>query len=242
MAITVDATSNSGVKAGVSSFTFNHTVASGSDRLISIQIMQRDGSLADIGATAVSFNSVAATKAIAREGAFHAGNFGSEIWLLPAPDVGTFSVSVTLPGTSDHAYATALSVFGALQSTTPDVTGSGLTNTFDVDDPSVAVTTTVDDCLVIDAVMDVTDLGNLTVGADQTTISSQGGTNGGGDTAASSYEQAGVAGSQTMSWTTPGAGAGMDAWVSAVCAIQPSVSAGIRSLRQVVGHGQGTRS
>lgn len=239
--ITVDATSNSGVKAGVSSISWNHTVSSGSDRFLVFGVAIRDGSLTDIGVASATFNGDSMTEMITREGAFHAGNFGVEIWGIFAPDVATGSIAITLDGTVDHAGAFALSLFGANQSTTPDATQTGLTNTFDVNDPSLSITTVADNCYIFDAGMDVTDFGNLTVGANQTQIG-QLGTNGGGDTAESSYEAAGAAGAHTMSWSTPGAGAGMDAWVSACVSIAPAATAGIRSMRQVVGHGQGTRS
>lgn len=214
----IDATSNSGVKAAVASFNWNHTVSSGSDRMLVVCIIQRDGNLADIGASSVTANGDAMTLAIAREGAFHAGNFGAEIWVLPNPDVGTYSIAVTLPGTSDHAAGFAISLFDAEQSTTPDDTADALTNNFGVDDPSLSLTTLADDSILIDACYNAANNADFSVGSGQTAIAKLA-MNGGGDAGGASYKEIATAGGATMSWdvTDPED----DAWVAVAVAIAP---------------------
>lgn len=217
--------SNSGVKAGVSSFSWNHTVASNDNRILWVGVMMRDGSLADIGIASITFNGDALSEIITREGAFHAGNFGVEMWGILMPDVGTFSIAVTLDGTCDHAGGFAIDAYDMNQSLTPEDMDSGLTNNFDTNDPSISLTTGVDNCLMIDFGYNATSFGSLTVGAGQTEISgAQLALNGGGDTGAASYETLASAGAGTMSWTTPGVGAGMDAWVFVAAAWAPAPS------------------
>ena len=234
MAIAVISAGNSGVKAGVSSYTFNHVVAAGTDRFLSVQTSQRDPTLADIGNSAVTFNGDPLSLLIARKGAVNTGgNLGTDIWGMFAPDEVSANVAITIAGTVDHSYSTAQNMTGVKQSITPNITGSNLTIDFDTNDPSTTVVTTVDGCILIDAVYNVTTFGNLTIGAGQTIISAQGAVNGGGDTAAHSYKIVGAAGSHSMFWTTPGAGAGMDAWVQVVVALEPAVSASPSQLMQM---------
>lgn len=219
----IDAVSNSGVKAGVSSFSWNHTVAAGSNLGLVVLLQFRDPTLTDVGASAVSYNAVAMTKLVGSRQTDSGGvNLGAEIWFLPNPATGTHSISVTLNGTNDHAAGEASSWTGIQQSTTPNVTQTGFQANVDTSDPSISLTTTIADCMVFDSVYDETSFDNLTVGAGQTVISAKLGTNGGGDEAASSYESKAVAGAVTMSWSTPGVGAGMDKWISVGVALGPA--------------------
>lgn len=217
--ITVDSSSNSGVQAAVSSLSWNHTVGSGSNRYLAVGVIQRDGDLADITPSSITFNGAAMTSAVAREGAFHAGNFGASVWVLPAPDVGTHSISVTLPGTSDHAAGFALSLFGVDQSTTPDDTADGLTSTFGVDDPSLSFTTTADGAYLFECMYSGAINADVSLGSGQTLIAELG-MNGGGDTGGASYKSVPTAGASTMGWdVTP---TETDAWVAAGISLKPA--------------------
>lgn len=114
----------------------------------------------------------------------------------------------------DHAYATAIAFCGAVQSDTVDSSQED-DNEFGTD-PSLSITTIKPGCIVIDSCYDQ-DGANLTPGTGQTAIE-QGGTNGGGDRAISSYKVVGPAGATTMSWTNGGSA---DANVQVAIAIAP---------------------
>lgn len=223
MAISIDAVSDSNVRTAVSSFNWTHTVSSGSDRFLVVGVIQRDGSLADIGATGITANGDAMSSLIAREGSFHAGNFGAELWGIVAPDVGTYSIAVTLPGTSDHAAAFAISMFGAEQSLTMDDTETGLVDNFGISDPSISMTATLNGGIAIDALYNAVANSFLDVGSGQTVISEQFNMNGGGDSGAGSYKLLPASGSTSMFWTSDPAE--LDAWVQAGIIIKPSVAA-----------------
>lgn len=204
MAITFDAISNSGVKASVSTYSWSHTVANQLNRIMAITVQCRDNdNPTNRPVTGITVDGVAATLGIARLSTDTDGDdIDAEIWLGVAPTVGTITIAVTHTGTVDHAFATALSAYDALQSTTPNTTG------FDEDtqgaattDPNTTLTTTAVNCLLIDSCYHQGG-SDLTVGANQTVIA-QGGTNGGGDRAISSYKTATSAGASQMQWTAP---------------------------------------
>ena len=125
MAIAIDTATNSGVNASVSSFSWSHTVGSGTNRGLEVNLQFRDSSLADIGASGVTFNGVAMTKLKGHKDAAAAGNIGAEIWYLPAPSVGNLLIAVTLNGTCDHATGEALSLFNVQQVPVANATQQG---------------------------------------------------------------------------------------------------------------------
>lgn len=93
---------NSGVKAGVSSFSYDHIVATGTNRILVVAVQTRDGAVTVSG---VTYNGVALTKATSQYEPNWSTYVGTEIWYLVNPDEGTHSVAVTLSATSDHASA-----------------------------------------------------------------------------------------------------------------------------------------
>lgn len=242
MAITIDAASNSGDNSSTNTISFNHTCAASADMIL-VGVMGRDSTgTADLVVSSVTYNGTSLTSLVALQQTHHAGYGGAAILALPNPDTGSaYSIAITMAGSCNVLTGWGLSVIGAKNTTTPNATGTGHDDTFDSSDPSVGLTTNVDDCLIVDACYDLTSYDNMTIGASQTQITKIA-ANGGGDESVGSYEQGGTAGAKTMSWSTPGPGAGQDAWISVAAAIEPAAAAaGIRSERQLVGHGQGTR-
>lgn len=218
MAIVIDSTSNSGVKAAVSNYSWNHTVAGGVGRYLVVTVQCRDNdNPTNRPITGITAGGVAMTLAKAMLSTDADGDdIGAEIWVLPNPAVGTISISVTYTGTVDHSGASAISFFNVKQSTTVNATGENEETTFGVD-PSVAITTTVNGCYIIDSCY-TQDSNNYTAGTDQTIVV-QLGTNGGGDRAISSYKLKATAGATTMSWTNGGSA---DQNVQVVIAIEPA--------------------
>jgi hypothetical protein len=223
--ITVDAVSNSGVQADTSSFNWNHTVTgSGANRMLVVCLQYRDAGSGEIGASGVTYNSDAMTLMHSKQdySTNASAYLRSEIWGLVNPDTGSaYAIAVTCNGANSHATGQAISLLNVQQSTTENANADGFQPTNDVNDPSVAPTSTIPNSIFIDSVYSLTTYDQLTVGTGQTVISAKMAPNAGGDESASSYEIATAKGATTMSWTTPGAGAGMDAWVSSAVALAP---------------------
>lgn len=224
MAIALDAVSNSGVKATVSSYTFTHTTGAGlSNGFIAILIASRGASAnGDLIITGVTYNSVALSKAIQRDSADSpsSATLSTEIWYGVAPSSGANTVSITFTGTVNHSAAWGITLSGVAQSSTLDATngsnanGSGSPNT-------TSVTTVADNAWVLDVVYNKIGTA-LTPAAGQTRISSELLPNGGGDTADSSYKgPVTPAGSTSMAWTFTGT----DDYCQVVASFKPFVAA-----------------
>lgn len=230
----VEDTFDSGDTTGVSSVTLSVTVPSGSDLGLIITTKCRDGTDADRNITSVVFNTSENASQMV-ENNVDAKDLTVEQWFLANPTVTTANVVVTFAGTVDVADVSVLVVSNVGQTGQPDDTGvaDGTGNT-----PSASVTTTVDDCLVV-GVLYTKD--NVTPGVNAGTAKVDAHTvNSGGDGAASSYAYKGTAGSQSMGYTNNSAS---EQYVVAAVAYAPPAGAatGIRSQRQLIGHGQGTR-
>ncbi len=216
--VLVDATSNSGVIASDNQYSWNHTVASQSNRLLAVTVSSRDNdNPTNRPVTGITAGGVAMTLAKAKSSTDADGDdTRSEIWILPAPAVGTIAIEVTHTGTVDHAGASAISLYNASQSTTPHTTGEDEdTQSSATTNPSIDLTLTKANCMLIDTFYHQ-DGANLTVGTGQTSIA-QLGTNGGGDRVGSSYKLTHLTGTDNMGWT---AGT-MDAFVAVAIAIEP---------------------
>ena len=189
--IALDATSNSGQKASVSSYSWSHT-CTGSNLLLAFgDSHYNKGS--DRTATGVTYNSVALTliRSDARSGSAGPDTYywRTTIYYLVAPATGSNTVSVTLSGTTDNAVGGVVSYTGVAQSGQPDANNGA--NGSDTT-PTVNVTTIADNCWVFDAVVTISNLTcNNTVRWNLVYW-------GGADTNAPKTP----AGSQTMSWTT----------------------------------------
>lgn len=216
--IGIDSTANSGVIASDDVYSFNITVASNSNRFLVVTVSSRDNdNPTNRPVTGITADGVAMTLMESRSMTDGDGDdTRSEIWGLANPNTGTIAIEVTHTGVVDHAGASAISVYNAKQSTTPNTTG------FDEDTqgsatthPSIDLTTTVNNCLIIDASYHQ-DGNDLTLGTGQVAIA-QLGTNGGGDRAISSYKYAYRSGTNNVSWTA----AVLDAFVQVAVAIEP---------------------
>ena len=121
--IAVDTTSSAATPSGgASSLTFSHTVNSGSDSILIVEVADRHGGAGDPVAS-VTYGGQSLTLI----GSADLPNTESaEIWYLLAPTVGTANVVVTLTG-SCHFVAGATDYFGVNQTTPLGtlVTGDG---------------------------------------------------------------------------------------------------------------------
>lgn len=159
-AIALDVANASGDNSS-SPFTFSHT-STGSNRFMHVGTRNWGGDQPQV--TAVSYNSVAATEAIAitRTGQ----NFNeSSIWFLGGPASGANTVSVTATlGQFGHGIAGCVTYTGAQSTNTADATGTASTATSGAF--TATVTTVAANCWVAAAAFNDTD------GSNQATLSS----------------------------------------------------------------------
>lgn len=206
--IAFDAGNNSGVKASVSSYTFTHTTgASLSNSLLVILVSSRGGaaSNADLAITGITYNSVALTKAIARNSADapSSNTLSTEIWFLKNPSAGANTVSITFSGTVNNSVAYSLTLSGVDQTSPLDAT-NGSNQNASASPNTTSVTTIADNAWVTDVVYNKIGT-SLTKGTNQNLVSTETFPAGGGDTADASYKgPVTPAGSTSMSWTFTG--------------------------------------
>lgn len=226
MAIVFDAGSNSGVKASVSApYTFTHTAGVLTNGLIGIVVLARGGAISnsDLNLSAVSYNSVAATKAVEVNTADSpsSNTLVVSIWYLVAPASGANTVSVTHTGSVTTSVAYAITLAGVDQANPLDATASnhalGVTTSV-----SNNITTVADNAWIIDGIYQKIGTA-LTRGANQTLIAAETFPNGGGDTADTSYKgPVTPAGSTAMAWSW----SGTDDYAQALASFKPAAAAG----------------
>lgn len=207
MAIALDAQAGliqNGFGAGAT-VTWNHTVASGATCLVVHVMLWQD--VAGTGTISGLFaNGIAMTRAAAATGV----QMRSEIWYLMKPNAGTNVISATISGSTDDRKFRSTSWTEVLgvgnNNTATGVTGS----------PSVSVTTTKDNSVVVDV---VSKFGTTvaTVGAGQTSVMND---NTGATNAMASYESKATAGAVSMDWTEASA----NDWSQCALVLEPVVT------------------
>lgn len=147
-AITLDAVSSSGAGTG-STLTWAHTVGSGPYRMLVVGVGVE--STPDQPAVAVTYGSQSLSRVSNSRAVYEVSKTNAtELWYLPAPNVGTAMVTVAFSGTVAGAAGGAVSLFGVDQgapesvSTKADLGGDGLY--------SLSITTLTDRAWVIDVV------------------------------------------------------------------------------------------
>lgn len=208
-AVTADATSGTTAAVGTQSFSFNHVLGTGANRLVvcSVQIANPAASVSLVTPT-LTFGGQTMTAIAASQSPTSSTKIESEMFYINDKTLGSMSgtqtVAVTIPGTAPTGgvAATCSSFFGMAQAGPEAVgtayNGSGTAQT-------VTLTTATDGDLVIDAFaggFTLTSAGkSATVGAGQTQLFNQQ-LKDGGIIGASSYKIAGNAGSSVgMTWT-----------------------------------------
>ena len=218
MAIAVDAVTSGGVNDGTSGDTISHT-CTGSNLLLAACINPRDVTAGDTVVSSVTYagSGTGWSEYVRSEAIISATTIAPAIWDKVAPATGANNLVVTMAATCDRLAVGVISFTGVHQTTHRNISGFGSSTSSGVD-VSVAVTTTVDGCYVIDSYYDTTNNAAVSIGAGQTQIFKEA-VNAGGDSAGGSYESAPTAGVITMSWTNDTSGAG---WSSVVAAYAPA--------------------
>ncbi len=157
LAITTNGSASSAQNTGVTSLSWSHTVASGSDRVMYVTLAI-DGLGASV--SSVTYGGVALTQ-VGRT----TGNHAVEIWRLVSPTVGTGTIAVSLGATTDIKGGAV--VYNGVDTSDPN--GSYFSATGTSTTASVTVTSQTND-----VVLDITNWDNnpsgYTIGAGQSSV------------------------------------------------------------------------
>ena len=193
--IAYDATSNSGEKSSVSSYSWSHTCTGDNGLLVVGNSVQKyQDAVPTISSVTFNGDEVTAIRTDTTDDG--SGYIRTDIRYRIAPDTGgSYTVAVTLSGTADGAIGGAISYTGAAQSGQPDANngavGSGSPAT-------VSVTTVADNSWVIDIVA-AWESPTASINTERWDVDYYGA---GGDTNSPKTP----AGAQTMSWTLSAGG------------------------------------
>lgn len=153
-AVTFDASSNSGAKTTVSSYTWSHTTASSDeDYGLFVGVSSQD----DTGTTTVSsitYNGVSMTQVATVDVEDNtAGNAHctADLWELAAPSSGSNTVSVTLDGTTDYSVAGA-ATFSRVNQTNPISATTTQTKINQGQTITTSITPTAADTMIFDTI------------------------------------------------------------------------------------------
>lgn len=231
MAIAFDHATVAQQDAG-SSNTFSFVVNSGSNNLLLVLVSAEAnaGNNGNDPVTGITFNGTALTKVDSRHTNVTPGGSGNsaEIWYLIDPTVTTANIVVSYTGTVDGDAITAIQLTGAHQTSPIDAYNGFKANSAN---PSNAITTIADNCLVIDVLSGSGSGTTLTADVSQTERSNI--TNVGHCRSATSTEAKATAGSVTMSWTMAS-----QVWAQIIASIAPATTpAASTPLRMLMGMG-----
>lgn len=209
--ITYDAVSST-TKDGGTTVTWAHTVGSVTNRILVVGLMAENATTeANMTATGVTYNSVALTKI----GAVTVSNTNrTELWYLVAPSTGANNIVATFTGANDYVVG-GISFYNASQTAQPNVFNTGSNSDNGSTAVSTAATSTLANCMFVDAVQAGIDTRTLTVGGTQTQrVNAQ---NAGAIVGAMSNLLVAAAGSQAMEWSISTG----SRWAHVVAAIAP---------------------
>jgi hypothetical protein len=230
MAIVLDVASGDS-DASVSSITDSVVVASGSNRRMIVAVANNDSIDGNPQAPAsVTYNSIGLTMKVEQADSSPDESHVS-IWELIAPDTGTHNLVVTSTGTFDFVDVGWVVLQGASQLVTPHDTAAQ--EVVDDADPVISTTATYDGVWAVSVGYPAD---NPATGSITGATEFEGGF----------FPDMGYSGSHsigTVSHTYHGSLSTED-WLQAMILVAPveaDTAAGIRSMRQLIGHGQGTR-
>ncbi len=213
-AIAFDAVSSSATGNTTNTVSWSHTVGNGTNRFLAVCTQARDTVAGDVAVTTVTANGFPLTKVRADLRTNGGSAFGTELWYLPTPGIGAYTITVTWAGAlSSYGVGSATSYFGVDQGTPIDAhTGSGGTSTT----LSTAVTTVANHALITDCALAQSD--PLTIGAGQTSRVKRTTTGTVDAVGVSTVNDKTPAGAETMDWTQVAA----QNWVMSAVALRPA--------------------
>ena len=142
-----------GTTASALTYSFNHTLGSGTNKVIVVGVLVKDISTTGI-ISGVTYNSTSMTAAYSEfidtantHGRYHIRQF----YLATSLAAGTYSVAVTLTSDAQGSKTVASSYFGVNQSTPLDATGTGADGgTGGSTGPSSSITTVSNGAMIVD--------------------------------------------------------------------------------------------
>lgn len=185
--ITVNTTSAG--SSGSSPLTISHTVNSFGNRKLVVSVMSRATAPPVLS---VTYNGVAMTSGISAS----LGGLMSEIFYLDNADYGAHDVVVTTAAGGLQYIAAGVVDFYFAKQGALDATA---TETGDIEDPDISITTTVDNCIIVDAFTDQAEGGTQGVNFGSTEITRP---NVGSDAQGAAYRAIASASAQSMGWAT----------------------------------------
>ncbi|MEQ1909419.1 MAG: hypothetical protein ABMA15_11380, partial [Vicinamibacterales bacterium] len=196
-AVTIDATSSSNATTFVSSFSWSHTVAVQSNRILIVIVGEEQQTAGGaIEPSSVTYNGQALTKLVTNvAGSSIYAN--ASLWYRLAPSTGTNTVAVTYPSAVDFPMGIATSFYGVKQSA-PEASGSGFN---DAGIASSSLTTLTNGAVVVDGFTTGQDAGDLAPGSGQTQDAILSGNS---TSMGSSTKLVSTPGSTTMTWSQTG--------------------------------------
>jgi hypothetical protein len=207
--IAIDHTTTPTSSGNISSLTWAHTVGSGSNGILIVEVAIHEDKHNESVAS-VTYGGQALTRL---EALNSSNNVDAEMWYLLAPMAGTANVVVTLNGDATEVVANATDYFGVNQAT-PFGNHTSTAGTSAAPSATIASATGQ---LVIDNVAYYNDMSPLTRGAGQTQLWSNSTGGGGGDAFGIGSYKTGAA-SVTMSWSSSKS----DFWAMNVAALRPA--------------------
>ena len=211
MAIALGNTSNKTDTGTGDSTAFDS--GTGSDRILIIGFSNFDANATNRQVSTLTYGGQALTKVTNSVGDNATSSGRSEMWYLIDPPTGSNNVAVTFAGAdnitnSDYFYA----VFTGVDQSTPIDDSDNHQTTAGTQD-RITLTTTVNDCMLVD--VNNGDAGGQTLGAGQASLMDRSGSTGRG-----SYKLATTAGNYNMDMDTAGA----DNYAHGAIALRPAVT------------------
>ena len=212
--IAFDAVSSSASGNTTNMISWSHTVGNGTNRFLAVCTQARDTVASDVAVVTVTANGFPLTKVRADLRTDAGSSFGTELWYLPNPGIGVYSITVTWAGAlSSYGVGASTSYFGVDQVAPIDAhAGSGgIGATL-----SKAITTVANHAVIVDCALAQSD--PLTIGVGQTSRVNRRTTGTVDAVGVSTVNDKTPAGTETMDWTQSAA----QNWVISAVSLRPA--------------------
>lgn len=227
MAIALNNTSGGLNNGGVNSITFAHTVNAGSNRILIVGVAteaQSGSGGTSQPITGITFNGVALSKIRHEHNLSGSDYVRVELWYLVNPDVTTANIVVTFTGTSISGTVAMASSYNGVDQTNPINAFNGA-NAGSGTDAESTTTSTVANCMFVDAVVMGSAGNTMSCDGDQTQRHNA--QNAGGHVEGGmSEELVAAAGAEVMGWTLSGS----TRWGHVSAALAPMADTAIRDI------------
>ncbi|TKB92442.1 MAG: hypothetical protein E8D41_06420 [Nitrospira sp.] len=212
--IAFDAVSSSATGNTTNTISWSHNIGNGTNRFLAVCTQARDTVAGDVAVTGVTANGFPLTKVRADLRTNGGTSLGTELWYLPNPGIGAYTITATWAGAlSSYGVGSATSYFGVDPAAPIDAhAGSGGTATA----LATAITTVAPHALITDCA--IGQANPMTIGTGQTTRVNRLTTGTADSVGVSTMNDKAVAGTETMDWTQVAA----QNWVLSAVSLRPA--------------------